>query len=433
MLWCWLVAANSAAAASVPDFHSSYLSVIPGSTQTPVEVLVKFRTSFTLNETDVVSIQLPLFTSGDGSKAGGEDLESVDLSPSVYFEGSWVEGHGAPFTNSTLVLSVRPGVWIEKNVEIAVRIYKSAGIRVYCGFNHISETNDPFFLQTNATLGNGARVRIDDSDVVGSGCTKMLDCLSRGECDYCTERCMCYERLGDGDDVTRLRSIDCSLANCPVGVAWVDMPSPGSPNLRRHVECSNAGICETQRGECTCFDGFSGDACQRRVACSATRGGGGTSGEEGYCSGHGQCVTMRITASLDHALPLTQENYTYGTEGGNGSAWDADSIQHCVCDSAWETGLLADETQTPEYFEPDCSKRHCPSGNDPSTTGDETDCSNRTAPGGRGRGETGNKCHAECSNRGTCDYASGRCACFAGYYGAACDTLVKNAGVVDVP
>lgn len=59
--------------------------------------------------------------------------------------------------------------------------------------------------------------------------------------------------------------------------------------------------------------------------------------------------------------------------------WDEEMIYGCVCDSAWEVGLGAGQTQEPEWFGPDCSLRHCPSGDDPSTDADETDCFNVTS------------------------------------------------------
>jgi len=57
------------------------------------------------------------------------------------------------------------------------------------------------------------------------------------------------------------------------------------------------------------------------------------------------------------------------------------------------------------------------------TTIDETDCSGKTAPEGFGVGAAGNKCHVDCSNRGICDYSSGVCSCFSGFYGSNCDSL----------
>jgi hypothetical protein len=68
--------------------------------------------------------------------------------------------------------------------------------------------------------------------------------------------------------------------------------------------------------------------------------------------------------------------------------------------------------------------RHCPTGDDPGTPGvDETNCTKVVARGGHGIGEVGNKCHVDCSNRGVCDYITGECACFEGFYGLNCGKM----------
>jgi hypothetical protein len=59
-----------------------------------------------------------------------------------------------------------------------------------------------------------------------------------------------------------------------------------------------------------------------------------------------------------------------------------------MCDSSWAVGLGSGERQASEWFGHDCSKRRCPSNDDPMTTdpdytdtsdnnGVETDCQNR--------------------------------------------------------
>jgi hypothetical protein len=55
-------------------------------------------------------------------------------------------------------------------------------------------------------------------------------------------------------------------------------------------------------------------------------------------------------------------SYVDGVFGGcvqDNGAWDDDFIYGCVCDSSWKVGLLAGETQTPEWFGADCSLSKC--------------------------------------------------------------------------
>ena len=414
------------------DFSDTHLYVTPSNTQEAVEIQLDFRITQRLNGSDVVYVQLPKFTIGGGGKTPGENVPRGELilSPSVYFEGQWDEGAfdstADPFRNTTLSLYVREEVRIPPNTVINLRLYKSNDIRVYCGFDDVEDTDDDeFFIWTNSSASKDGRFSIEKSDRVGNGCSAMSDCAGKGSCDFCKERCMCYTGHGSGDGYRQVSSIDCSLLECPVGPAWGAIPkSDVDGGHAELVMCSNAGECLMEQGECECFDGFTGEACQRRVCANY--------GAE--CGDHGQCLTMHQLAMRDDAFPLTgNASTTYGSAvSGFGAhkTWDFETMQGCLCDSDWAVGLGDGETQVAEYFGADCSRRRCPSGRDPSSKADGTDCSNVTTPEGYGVGSKHNKCHYECSGRGNCDYGRGTCSCFAGYAGAACDRLIGNAAVV---
>jgi len=223
-------------------------------------------------------------------------------------------------------------------------------------------------------------------------------CNGHGVCNGATSTCDCFEGFGASTDITLYRAPDCSALTCPSGKAWGDVPT--SANVAHALaECSNRGSCDRSKGICSCFDGFTGDACQR-MKCP------------GDCSGHGQCVSISQMARMPNAFPLNNITFYEGYESS--TTWDEDIIYGCVCDSSWSVGLKAGERQRSEWFGPDCSLRRCPSGDDPETTGDETDCS------GVGGGERNNTCHVDCANRGLCDHYRGLCNCFDGYYGANC-------------
>ena len=159
------------------------------------------------------------------------------------------------------------------------------------------------------------------------------------------------------------------------------------------------GQCNRKLGKCICFPGFEGDACQRN---SCHNG----------CSGNGQCVSLSQAASMSRAMPILPDTSYGGLD--ESETWDEEKIYGCVCDSSWSVGLGDGETQEPEYFGPDCSRRHCPSGDDPLTDVDETDCE------GLNGGASGNLCHVDCSRRGVCNYRTGECDCFDGFYGLNC-------------
>jgi hypothetical protein len=79
-------------------------------------------------------------------------------------------------------------------------------------------------------------------------------------------------------------------------------------------------------GECACYEGYEGVACQR-AACPGTP----------TCSGHGVCKSIRQLAMSDH-----QNSY---------QLWDKDITMGCSCDGG--------------YYGADCSQRECKYGVDP--------------------------------------------------------------------
>jgi len=161
---------------------------------------------------------------------------------------------------------------------------------------------------------------------------------------------------------------DCSLWKCPRGMSWIqpavaqELTATTSATSAKMVmshkdnqECSDAGLCDRGTGNCVCFPGYGGSACQRAIC-------------PNDCSGKGVCVSNIQLAADAGARYL--------------GAWDSGLQFGCLCDSG--------------YRGPDCSLKECPSSDDPNDF-------------------EGNNEGRDCSGRGICDYSTGQCGCFSGY------------------
>jgi len=181
-------------------------------------------------------------------------------------------------------------------------------------------------------------------------------CSGHGSCGK-NDKCSCYARPKSTDPA--YTNYDCSERTCPKSSAWVDYATAEN-SAHLTAECSAKGACDRKTGECKCFDGYDGKACERTVC-------------PGNCNGRGRCITQMQLAY--------EASKTYSTP------WD--SVKHvgCVCDMGARG--------------PDCSLEECPSGADVM----------------EGQGSVHGR---DCSGRGMCDYSSGICSCFSGHYGAKC-------------
>jgi hypothetical protein len=187
----------------------------------------------------------------------------------------------------------------------------------------------------------------------GGMCEK--NCSHHGYCDH-NQLCSCKTGL-NGDPL--YYGADCSQRACPRETAWVGSVL-GSNDLSPRAECANKGLCNRRTGECKCFSGYEGIACQRQIC-------------PHYCNGHGTCWPQRYLADWAGRIYETP--------------WDSMKAAGCVCDIG--------------YRGPTCLERECPTGTDPL--------------GGLG-GEAGR----DCSGRGLCDSRSGDCRCFDGFVGERC-------------
>jgi hypothetical protein len=156
-------------------------------------------------------------------------------------------------------------------------------------------------------------------------------CSGHGSC--VAGICSCYDNWGLGNSH---EDGDCSDRVCPFERSWINTPDENG-NRHGYLECSGKGICDRSTGECDCFPGFEGKACQR-TACPSG------------CSGHGRCQFIEDIGYGNVEFDYDHDQFTQTLHSFDYFYWDKGKSRACVCD--------------PGYTEYDCSKRLCPQGND---------------------------------------------------------------------
>ena len=253
-------------------------------------------------------------------------------------------------------------------------------------------------------------------------------CSGHGTCDF-QDQCTCYKEVVDGSDGA-WTGADCSQATCPRGVSWTtsDGTSHGHSD---EVECSDAGICDRTNGECSCFSGYEGSACQR-TSCPND------------CSGHGQCRS-NVDFAVDFSEAVKEE------QGGDAVVSDAYYNYFRVSyDAAWDSGMQYGCLCDQGFRGADCSLVECPTDQDPmdselctkyaaweGTSSADGSTGGNTIMASQWDAETGFNYYSpiteypcngapsgdSCSGRGICDYGNGVCSCFDGFTGTACEEV----------
>lgn len=199
-----------------------------------------------------------------------------------------------------------------------------------CDCSITSTCSDECFTTSNGFGGTGARGDCGAFIGIVQSCPGEIECSNRGVCDPSTHSCQCQAGYAGAD---------CSLMTCPYGKSWFSFPTANDQAHDTSAECSDAGICNRDTGDCQCDPSFEGAACQD-LKCPG----------DGVCSGHGECLSMALLAQASTVNGVSSPQ-TYGASPNDALRWDWDSVKGCRCNDAWVGH--------------DCALQACPYGDDP--------------------------------------------------------------------
>lgn len=186
----------------------------------------------------------------------------------------------------------------------------ASGIAPNCGFELVAASSCPTGVNANSGI---------------------VECTGHGTCSSAFT-CTC----ADG-----YVGVNCASMACPQGISWFDHPT-ATNEAHAMVECSNRGICDTLNGQCTCQEGFTGDACEK-LECPGNN----------VCSNHGTCFSMESLALLGETEYGEAQPISY-------DLWDKSSIQGCYCDRDIYLGPFA--LSRSKFVGHDCASYSCPFG-----------------------------------------------------------------------
>jgi len=443
-------------------FYHVHLKFSTAVQQFDTNVILELNVGFPILVGDYIELKLPGFTNkksglprNPGIKYPVADTIAVGADASLSFvstgkfsrigpnaetgawSGNWYEGDPTQNYEDSYIKLIanrefRAGeaftIIVDKAANNLVSLYgrppNYQGFKIkMTGADHYINWVSPTVVDGTGALRTSTRF---SAQAIGDNCRELNYCSDNGICNFETGSCTCFRGYGAPADRYHMMQDDfkpeCSSRICPKGPAFGALSTDPNLGMHRLIECSNNGHCDRNSGECMCFSGFEGFACQK-MACPRPNG----DLNEPICSDRGICKKMSKLSTDANALPLSTTARRYETNFANGTrtSWDADLGHGCVCDSSWKVGLTANTTQLGEFLGPACEFRRCPSGDDPTTlTVDETNCYRKHQTGGNSAelGQVQNKCHINCSNQGTCDFHTGVCTCFSGFYGANCGT-----------
>lgn len=283
-------------------------------------------------------------------------------------------------------------------------------------------------------------------------------CSGHGTCNS-MDQCNCYAESTKPGAKALWRGADCSLMTCPRWTSWSAVKSGSKFAHSPMVECSDGGVCDTSTGECTCYPGYEGSACQR-TSCPND------------CSGHGVCRSNQDFAvdyseavfkaqNAEHPTLVKDSYYDYFLVTYD-DAWDAGMQYGCLCDVGFR-GVDCNTVECPTSYdamdEETCKKysewekwgtyaSNKDAIVDPVTKTSKSPSLNgqgntilirewhnpKSLTGGRGDAPVpynpieeypcnGAPAGDYCSGRGTCDTSSGICQCFQGFTGPACEEV----------
>jgi len=281
-------------------------------------------------------------------------------------------------------------------------------------------------------------------------------CSGHGTCNS-MDHCNCYGESTDPSSAKLWRGADCSLMTCPRGKSWSRIKRKSNFDHRDGAECSDGGQCDTSTGECVCYPGFEGSACQRTVC-------------PNDCSGHGTCrsnqdfavdfseAVYKAQTAVDESIVKTDKKTSYYDYFlvTYDKAWDAGMQYGCLCDVGFR-GVDCSLAECPTSYDA-MDKETCEKYSEWEKWG--TYASNLEAltdkdgkkysPSINGQGNTilirewnkpgrgvttipynpieeypcnGAPAGDYCSGRGICDTSSGICQCFSGFTGPACEEV----------